>query len=276
MTRLVPRGLVSNCWRRQLDLGTSLDELLAESVRQGYTFVELRQGALGHYEDPVSKTPLAELLSCLPARFASLELSLALACPFFDVAAGDGVPWNESFAAAEAVSGGRAACLRLVDLATSHEVAARTCQTAGESLAARLRPFVNSGGRVLLENAAQAFSSLAMVMRAARAALGRLGEHLGLCYDPCNVLLSPDRSDPLAVTRSVGANSLGMFHIKQAIAGVVQPDIVPGDIQWREHLSAVERLGFEGPVLYELAASENVWERLAASRKYLAGLWMDS
>ena len=61
-------GIVSNCWKIQLDRGQTLDVLIEQAVRQGLRAVELRQGCLGEYEsalaDDVSSAACPEAGLC--------------------------------------------------------------------------------------------------------------------------------------------------------------------------------------------------------------------
>ena len=55
-------GIVSNCFRTQLDSGTALEDLLGEASRRGYRAIELRQGCLGEFET-TDRQPIAGHLS---------------------------------------------------------------------------------------------------------------------------------------------------------------------------------------------------------------------
>ena len=71
------QGLVSNCWRAQLEQDYPLESLLEQAVENDYRVVELRQSCLGTFED-AQQMPSAERLARLPERFPEVRFNLAV------------------------------------------------------------------------------------------------------------------------------------------------------------------------------------------------------
>src|SRR5438094_616777 len=131
-------GIVSNCWRAQLEAGASLEDLIAEAVRRGYNYVELRQGCLGSYERGSDPGPDAEALARLAGRFTEIGFNLALALPFFGSAVTPAHPlFQAGLDSSYAMAAGRArnAHVRLVDTETPPEsLAGATPEAIAERL----------------------------------------------------------------------------------------------------------------------------------------------
>ena len=53
-------GLVSNCWKTQLEQGQDLVELLDRAGERGLRAIELRQGCLGRFETAGEQQPMSE------------------------------------------------------------------------------------------------------------------------------------------------------------------------------------------------------------------------
>lgn len=268
-------GIVSNCWRTQLEAGTPLDDLVAEAARRGFVHIELRQGCLGAYESAdTGLIPNADALIVLPSQFPAMPFNLALAMPYLS---GTVTPETALFTAgvraAVALAGAGRAHLRLVDPVTPSEgltearqaeVAGRLVDLAGAAAAA--------GALLSVENARQPWSALRAILGKARTQLGAQSGSLGLCYDPCNLLSAADRPDPQAETGRLRADEIALFHYKQSHNDAAAPDVGPGDVDWPAQRDALRRIGYTGPRLFEIPAGDDIWERLERSREYLAEL----
>jgi sugar phosphate isomerase/epimerase len=273
-------GIVSNCWRAQLESGASLDELIAEGVRRGYPYVELREGCLGGYESPGADGMLPDVgaLSELARRFPSVAFNVALAVPFYAAGTSPASPhFQAGLRGALALGGGASGHLRLVDPVTEPE-AVTEAQTAeiAERLAALAAACGEAGARLSVENARQPWAVLRSALMAARARLGSRAGTLGLCYDPCNILSASDRPDPQAVTNSLRTEEILLFHFKQSRAGAAHPEVASGDVDWPAQLEALQLIGYTGPRLCEIPAGPDIWDRLERSRQYLEGIESES
>jgi sugar phosphate isomerase/epimerase len=269
-------GIVSNCWKVLLDGGTPLEELIARGCELGYRVIELRQGALGAFEDARGR-PLPELLSQLPRQFDDVQFNLAVEMPFLDPAATvDPVRWDEAFTGAQALSGRFPPHLRLVDLTTGPD---RFEEIAAEDLAASLilgaEALAEANGCLSVEHAREPWKLLHGALSHARRSRPDLAPHLKLCYDPVNLLMTADAPDPTAVTQSLTADELSMVHFKQRRSGTPLPTVAEGEIDWTAQAAAIRSLDYSGPGLFEIAPHEDVWNHLEESRRYLVGCGMD-
>ena len=75
-------GIVTNVFRRQLDAGASLTELVAEAHGRGFNAFELRQRALGEFEDD-RFVPKPQKLFDLRQQFPGATFNLAIELPIF-------------------------------------------------------------------------------------------------------------------------------------------------------------------------------------------------
>ncbi len=274
-------GIVSNCWRVQLDEGESIDRLIAEALRRRYHSIELRQGCLGRYERGADHMPDADALAELPRRFPEATFNIAIAFPYGSaLTARDEKLFLRLFLtgvdAAEAVAGPGMVYLRLVDVTTTAEQAAPNAalDTAALDTAARLASLadtlVRRGGLLAIENARQPWQWTLDVLHCTRRRLGADSRHLRLCYDPCNLLMAPDVTNCGEATRSLAADELATVHAKQQHAGRILPSVADGDVDWAEQVTALRTMDYQGPILFEIAPEKAIWENLEASRLYLA------
>jgi sugar phosphate isomerase/epimerase len=266
-------GIVSNCWRAQLEEGVPLDELLAEADALGYRRVELRQGCLGTYETPGDGGPCpdAVALRALPVRFPRLRFNLALALPYLGGSVTPETPlYQAGLRGAVAVGRPGIAHLRLVDPETAPEALTSACES---EIAARLTALATAcaaqGAILSVENARQPWAAFRRIFDRARGQLGTDAGALGLCYDPCNLLGAADRPDPQGVTARLCADDVALFHFKQSDAGALLPVVGPGEVDWPGQLAALRAIGYTGPQLFEIPPGPEIWERLEQSRRYL-------
>jgi sugar phosphate isomerase/epimerase len=266
-------GIVSNCWRKQLEAGVDLAELVHAAWSTGYCFIELRQGCLGTYEQGPDRLPDAAGLAELSRRFPEVRFNLALAVPYFDRRTRPDDPLLlAGIAGARALAGDRRRPhLRLVDVATADAVIDEV-EALGERWAALTRTVASIGGFLSLENGRQSWGMLFAAWKAARRNLGSAADGLRLCYDAVNLLSAADRPDPRQVVRSLTKGDLAMVHLKQAQRGRPMPAVCPGDIDWPDHLAALHEMGYRGPFLFEIPPDDQIDDRLAESREYVESL----
>jgi len=265
-------GIVSNCWRVQLDEREPMDSLIAVALRRDYRTIELRQGCLGRYERGIDRMPDADALAELPRRFPEATFNIALSFPYCsELTALDDRLFVAGVDAAEAVAGRHAVHLRLVDLTTTAEqAAANVVADVSARLAALAESLARKGGVLSIENSRQPWHWTLSVLRAAKRILGTHSRHLRLCYDPCNLLMAPDVTNCGAATRSLAADELSSVHAKQQHAGQVLPKVADGDIDWAEQSRALAAMDYQGAILFEVAPDKAIWENLEVSRSYLA------
>ncbi len=261
-------GLVSNCWKTQLEQGQDLVDLVGRAAERGLRAIELRQGCLGRFETSEQQRPLSGLLSELPRRFADLSFSVALSLPFLNPG------WNPAdslFAAglesARAVAGSSVPHLRLVDLETGDGLSEADERLTVDGLK-RIADQARAADCLLsLEHARQPWEQFRRILIAGNR--GRDPDHrIGLCYDPCNLLLASDRPDPQHATRSLGSERVTMVHFKQSRAGRVLGDMGPGELDWGDLAESLAGLGDCGPGLFEIAPTADVWDALDRSVEY--------
>lgn len=257
-------GVVSNCWRVQLENGTLLGTLVAEAVQRNLTVVELRQGSLGEFESSPSNVPDAGRLAILAHDFPEVLFNIAIAGPYLS---GSVSRSDELFlagrAAAMVLANGHLPHLRLVDLQTQPE---QCSESSVESAACRLVELTDSmaevGGILSVEHARQPWLWFDSVMTEARQRLGEHSSRLRLCFDPCNLLLTERAEDVSGIVEAVEPKDVSMIHVKQRSHGNVQPIVGDGDLDWPELLVALRRRGHTAPVLFEVAPHEEIWRNL--------------
>ena len=268
-------GLVSNCWRRQLDEGVSLEKLLSRAAESGYRAIELRQTCLGRFEDLQTFLPRTEALLHLPQAFPELQFDLALAFPFLDPVKGASSDprFEAGVEAAEALSGCFHPHLRLVDLDTTDEqLASAALPDLAAKLATLARRLIQAGGLLSLEHARQPWGLFQTLVLEARQLLGEDAPGLRICYDPANLLAASDTPEPTRVVQGLAPETLSMLHLKQFRGPAFQPLVGPGEIDWRSQISVLKSRGYTGPAMFEIDAHSRIWEHLDQSRTYLQGL----
>ena len=264
-------GIVSNCWRTQLEAGVSLAELIAEAVRRGYRAVELRQTCLGDCETGDDHLPLAEALSELPDMYPGIRFNLAINVPCLQPGfSADDRVFTAGKWAAQAVAGDCPPHLRLVDLqTTAAQLSAAGPVDTGRAIAKLARVVVELDGVLSLEHARQPWHGFRAAFDAARDDLARDADRLRLCYDPCNLLLGGDGVDPAGVTASLCADELSMVHGKQRRGDRGLAVVTDGDIDWAAQAAALTNIGYRGPILFEVEPHEDIWQNLDVSCRYL-------
>jgi len=61
-------------------------------------------------------------------------------------------------------------------------------------------------------------------------------------------------------------------HFKQSEAGVLLPEVGPGEIDWPGQLAALRAIGYTGRRLFEIPPGAPIWARLERSRRYLESI----
>jgi len=266
-------GIVSNCWQRQLERGTALEDLLSQALDRGFRAVELRQTCLGSFEEPQGFVPKVSALGRLADRFPEIRFDLALAFPFLGPGGGVEDPlFQAGVDAARALSGRFFPHLRLVDLSTTGGMVKGRERQVAREVARLAEPLAEAGGWLSLEHSLQPWTSFTRVTGEARRLLGSRSHHLRLCYDPVNLLFAPDRPDPAEVVRDLDAATLSMVHLKQFQSGELQTRIEDGEIDWQSQTASLARHGYDGPALFEVRSDDRIWENLDRSRIYLESL----
>lgn len=238
--------------------------------------IELRQSCLGGYESGEENLPDASALAAFPEKFAGVRFNVAVNIPFLSPETSPDHPvFQAGKSSAEAVAGDLPPHLRLVDLTTSNErLEGIGPQVAGNTIARLTRSVAKIGGVLSVEHAYQPWRQFRKAFDAARKQLGTDRDRLRLCYDPCNLRLLEDGTDPNQVTLSLSAGELSMVHFKQRQSGRILPRVSDGEIDWVTQLSTLKQIGYAGPGLFEVDSHERVWEFLEESVNYLrrAGL----
>lgn len=273
------KGLVTNCFRNQLDAGESLRDLIAEAERRGYRAIELRQGSLGEYESD-DQIPDAQKLTELPSRFPDVRFNIAVQFPFLS----PGVdPHDAVFSAgkwaAQAVAGEAPPHLRLVDLTTTDEQLAEADRFIHtENLIRLVAAMAEIDGVLSIENGPQNWPALWQVFDAVRDNAGPNAHRLMLCYDPCNLLMNDANPDPATVTAGLNGADVSLFHFKQRRDGAIQPTVCAGDLDWPAQVALLSHINYAGPGLFEVMSSEGLWDTLDESTAYLhnAGIKFDT
>lgn len=270
-------GLVSNCWKTQLDAGESLPELIRQATSCGFRFIELRQGCLGEFEDRETRLPLVESLASLAAEFPDVTFDLAVELPVFSEPVDPDAPAVAVLLeAARALAGSqKSAHLRIVDLVSEY-VPSGTADDSFESIEFTQHDVMNSLaalqnrlplGVVSLEHSFQPWNGFCRLFEAAcrGPAGGPSVASLRLCYDPCNLWLSGDGARMDSVVGTLDVDWLSMVHLKQRVDGTVSSRLERGDVDWEQQLLALNRAGYAGPLLLETAPAGNVWNCLEDS-----------
>lgn len=265
-------GIVTNCWKTQLQSGTSLSELIEQARNRDYHVFELRQGACGHYENRDSLYPLEDRLTELPQQFPDCRFNIALGLPFlssriveFDALLSAGCR------AACSLSGNHEPHLRLVDLHTPTSELESQGSPVGPLLQL-IASLTANQGFVSIENAKQSWSLFYRCFQTIRRQVSDKQGTIQLCYDPCNLLMASDHPDPQHVTEQLLASELAMVHFKQAQKGHPVATVASGDIDWPHQLKTLLGKGFSGPGLLEIPPGEDIWSRLDQSRDYIEAI----
>ncbi len=261
---LPPLGLVSNCWKVQLDSGIGLDSLIAEAVRRGLIVIELRQGSLGDFKAGAECEPQADRLAELARQFPEVRFNLALSLPCLS---GELTRADSMFLAgrstAMALVNGPPPHLRLVDLQTRPEQCCESSVAAAtHGLVELTKAMIDVDGILSVEHARQPWPWFDSVMTSARRQLGERRSRLRLCFDPCNLLLTESVEDVAAIVESVPPEDVSMIHVKQRRDGQVKAAVGDGDLNWPRLLQTLRRREHSAPVLFEIAPHIDVWANL--------------
>ena len=261
-------GLVSNCWQHLLQAGDSLESLCQQALDAGLTYVELRQTCLGNCED-ADHQPKPDALGKLADQVRGMQWNLAINHPVFssnDLS-------NATFQAAiESVVAIDKSCphLRIVDLSLASPESLPNTEAAAECVAKHAEVLGNVGGVLSLEHSIQPWDWFESVFVQANQLLKADGNSLlKLCYDACNLLFPADGVDPNEITAGLDIQSISMIHFKQRQDGRVLDTMQDGDIDWSTQLSLWAEKEYDGPALFEIAPSQQVWTRLSDSQQYL-------
>jgi hypothetical protein len=268
-----PLGVVSNCWRIQLEAGVDLDLLIEEAVRRGFRAVELRQTCLGKYEFGSQCLPRPDRLSELAPRFPAVRFNLAMNLPCLGGAMKRNSPlFVAGRAAASAVAWGKQPHLRLVDLQTRPEQQSDlTVDAAAAGLVELVESIIEARGCLSIENSVQPWPWFRAVMDEARTRLGENASRLRCCLDPCNLLETECAEEVPAIVESLSPDEVSLIHVKQRRDGQLQPDVSQGDLEWPDLLETLHHRGHVGPVLFETLPHIDVWRHLDASIAHLFG-----
>jgi sugar phosphate isomerase/epimerase len=271
-------GLVSNCWKVQLDGGASLRELVAQAANEGFRFVELRQGCLGECEDSKSRLPLADRLNSLAEHFPEITFDLAVELPVFsesiDVSS---ATVNGMLQSVKALSAhGHPAHLRIVDPFSKMVPIRQTADDEAESCFC-LQDVVDSlsnlrtelpTGIVSVEHSFQPWAGFRTLFDVANSSEC----NVRVCYDPCNLWLAGDGEAADEITASLPVDWLSMVHLKQRVDSSVSTRLEPGDVDWSRQLNLLNDARYAGPFLFETTPSEDAWECLRDSRDYFVSI----
>lgn len=274
-------GLVSNCWKIQLDSGTCLAELVQQAVKEGFRFIELRQGCLGECEDSESKLPFADSLQKLARQFPEITFDLAVELPVFSKSIDANSSTVEAMlqGASALAENGHPAHLRIVD-PVSKVVPGDSSAEEKISSALNLRDVVDSlsnlkaklpCGIVSVEHSFQPWAGFRNLFEAANST----EVTIQLCYDPCNLWLTGDGDNADEITARLPVDWLSMVHLKQRVGSSVSTRLEQGEVNWPRQLKLLNDARYTGPFLFETTPSEDVWECLRDSRDYLASIVRD-
>jgi sugar phosphate isomerase/epimerase len=268
-------GIVSNCWKCQLDQGQSLIQLIDQALASGFPAIELRQGYLGEFEADFAEAHCSESsrqrISDLSKRFSTIDFDLAIDVPFFGGQLQfDSGHFPAGIEAAKCLSQNNSPHLRLVDTSTrSRDPDSSTIETAIDVLTKMARRLIQEGGRLSVEHAYQSWDVFQFVMPQARQQLGPDADRLRYCFDPCNLLLTEPPERIPAIVDSISPADVSMIHIKQRRHGLIQPVVADGDLPWPALLESLTSHGHHGPWLFEIAPDANVWSHLEQSRQFV-------
>ncbi len=258
-------GAVSNCWQFQLAEGQPLEDLIERATQDfGFRQIELRQGALGAFEES-DRTPNVEMLAGLSTRFPEVSFDLAVELPVFaEPVRRDGSRRRRYLEAASALSGH----LRIVDLTPCSIV-----EPSGDWLAMAVENLASLAGDlpdglVSIEHSVQPWP---VFWPAFKRAWSSNRDTLRLCFDPANLWLTGDGSRSAEITQSVPVESLSMVHLKQRRGDSTLAAFTDGDVDWQSLLQILRNRDYAGPFLFEIAPSSSVWDEQAAGVEYLDG-----
>ena len=263
-------GIVSNCWKYQLDQGVSLETCLDQAVEHGLAAVELRQTALGDCESTDRYIPKVEQLREVTERYPGICFDYAMGLSFLSGGiAGAADLVDQACQAAVAVAGAARPHLRLVDLTTMAAEISQCEEDTVSELVALVQEMDQRGGILSVENCRQPWGDLWRVVQRSRDQLGELGDRLKICFDPANFGFSSESGDSLEALSELEIDDLSMVHLKQIKQAVVLQELVSGEVDWRIHLETLQHRGYQGPFLFEMAPGPDCWKQLQAAKLFV-------
>lgn len=268
-------GIVSNCWKKQLDRGQSLRQLIGQAHTSGFSAVELRKGCLGEFEADIATAAVSKeassRLAQLAREFPSIDFDLAIDFPFFGGQPDhDTNDLNSNIEAAKWLARDGLPHLRLVDTVTrTREPDPAAINFAIEALVTMTERLIRQGGHLSVEHAYQSWDTFRLVMPQARGRLEADADRLRCCFDPCNLLFTEPVDQIPSIVASISPAEVSMIHIKQRRDGSIQPDVGPGDLDWPALLRSLSAHNHHGPWLFEIAPSDDVWSHLEQSRAFV-------
>lgn len=263
-------GIVTNCWKYELDQGVPLVACLDQAVEHGLVAIELRQTALGDLESTDRCFPAVEQLAEVTQRYPGLCFDYAMGLSFLsgELSSADDLV-DQACQAAVAVAGEARPHLRLVDVSTIAAEIRQCEESTVQELVGLVQRMDQVGGILSVENCRQPWDDLWRIVQRSREQLGSLGDQLKICFDPANFGFVPEAGDSLAALSQLRAHDLSMVHLKQIKEAVVLPELVTGEVDWRAHLSELKQRDYQGPFLFEMAPGPDCWQRLEAAKLYL-------
>lgn len=270
-------GIVTNVFRKQLEAGASLTELIAEARRRGFSAFELRQRAMSECENETC-TPLPEKSAALRRQIPEAAFNVAIEFPIFSNVYDIRDPLYVYARDAAFELRGDRGHLRFVDPTPNPLL---TDESRLNEQARCLELLVvdaeASGVLISIEHSRQPLRVTRELIRRASVLIEASGViargNLGVCFDPCNLVTSAlEKEDPVAETAALPLEDIFMFHVKQSRGGAALPFVDEGDVDWRAVLRLTRDKGYEGLALFEIAPSDRVWDNLERSRDYVSAL----
>jgi hypothetical protein len=264
-------GAVSNCWKAQLQTGTQLTAIIETAQQHGLQHIELRQTCLGQFESREGHIPLAKNLPELPQQFSEMTFNLAIAFSFLSPTASTNDPlFQAARLAAQALAPKGLPHLRLVDLQTTPDKLNQLSpQDIGQNIAQMVLAMSEVDGILSVENSIQPWPALLAAIRSAQEILGPNQHKLKLCYDPANLFYVDDGIEPSDALASLSASEISMVHFKQRQHNKPLAAVAQGDVDWEQQLAQLKTMNYNGPALFEIESTENIWENLTSSQQYL-------
>lgn len=260
-------GIVSNSWAAQLAGGASIAELAARALGLGYRLVELREGSLGELGGAGGAIDVLAFRD-VAGKLPGLRWILAMELNY----TGD-VPqqaWDRFAVYLEAAATRQCGWVRIVDLSDAWAPSAEAERDAALRLNLLARQAAARGVRLAVEHARQNWATWLAMLRTSRALAGSAVNAPMICFDPANLHLFAGSCTARQAVRHLYADELGIVHAKQTICGKLAARVQEGDVDWADQIGALDQIGYRGPLHFELPAGEDFWDRLAASREYLA------